>query len=120
MENVKVKKEIVNQELKQKKKHYIDWKCIVRGQIYLAEMYDGIVQEVLVISNNTGNFYSGVITVVEVLNGKVDVTQMNTISKKRLLAYVRTIGEESMKLINHQIRVCIIGIDNMAAKPVAI
>ncbi|MEK5280343.1 hypothetical protein NSS82_18990 [Paenibacillus sp. FSL H7-0735] len=120
MEAVKVEKEIVNQELKQKKKHYIDWKCIVRGQIYLAEMYDGSVQEVLVISNNIGNFRASIITVVEVVKGKVDVTQMNTISKKRLLAYLRTISDESMKLVNHQLRVCIIGTDNNAAKPVVI
>lgn len=109
-------------------------KLIKRGQVYFADLGDGIgsemagVRPVIIIQNNMGNKYSPTVTVVPITSKFKDLNQpthflvqagtanlnkdsvilaesIRTISKERLRYYIGDLNDNFMKQISNTVKI---------------
>lgn len=84
-------------------------KNVKRGEVYLADMDNGF-QEVLIIQNNKGNYYSPTTIVLEVKGVIVNYFSVRTIDKIRLIQRVRQFNTYQMVEVNGKLATVILSI----------
>lgn len=84
-------------------------KNVKRGEVYLADMDNGF-QEVLIIQNNKGNYYSPTTIVLEVKGVIVNYFSVRTIDKIRLIQRVRQFNTYQMVEVNEKLATVILSI----------